>query len=94
MKLLQRSASHSNPLEIKHVLVHNIEIATVEAIRVWTDTRGKMHFDYLTVHQTRDPQSCSHSGTLSVRERKVPYVWARSSAFRLRCGDCGMELSG
>jgi hypothetical protein len=92
MKLLQRSASHSNPLEIKQVLVPNIEIAAVEAIRVWSDARGKTHFDYLTVRQTRDPQSCSHSGTLSFRGRQVPYVWARSSLFRLRCGDCGMEL--
>jgi hypothetical protein len=93
MKLLRtRGASHGEPLEIKQVFVPDVQIAVVEAVRVWSDARGKTHFEYLAVRKTREPQSCSHGGTLSVRGRRVPYVWARSSAFRLRCGDCGTEL--
>ncbi len=94
MKLLQRTrgATRGEPLEIKQVFVPDIQIAVVTAVRVWSDARGKTHFEYLAVRKTRDPQSCSHGGTLSIYGRRVSYVWARSSAFRLRCGDCGAAL--
>ena len=73
MKLLQRRRGNP-PLEIKHVLVPDVQIAVANAVRVWTDARGKTHFEYLPVTRTRDPRSCSHAGTLSMRGRRTPYT--------------------
>ena len=94
MKLLQRTrgASRGEPLELNQVAIPDVQIAVVTAVRVWEDLRGKTHFEYLPVRKTRDPRSCSHGGTLTIKGQRVSYTWARSSAFRLCCGDCGAEL--
>ncbi len=108
MKLLHRTRGGASrgtfgrdlrPLEINQVFVPDVRIAIVNAVRVWSDARGKAHFEYLAAQPTRDPKTCSHTGGMWTRRphgrpTAVRYTWARSSAFRLRCGDCGAELDG
>ena len=86
-------------LKVNKVFVPNVTVAPVEAIRVWTDARGKTHFEYLPIRETHTSGSCSHTGTLSKGGRRVPYTWARSSTLHpqrgllsLHCGDCGAAL--
>ncbi len=79
-------------LELSQIFVADVKVTPVEAIRVWTDPRGKAHFDYLSVKRTREKASCSHTGTLSKWGRRIAYTWARSSTLHLRCGDCGAAL--
>ncbi len=90
MELIQRAKRAR--LELNRVVVPGVKITPVEAIRVWTDPRGKTHFEYLRVKRTRQSRSCSHTGTLSQRGRRLTYIWARNAALHLRCGDCGAAL--
>ena len=76
------------------VALPGLATATVNAIRVWTDRRGKTHFEYVQAQPTRNPLTCLHGGTFMVGRptRPVAYTWARSPLFDLRCGDCGARL--
>jgi len=91
MQLIQtRVQSHTSPASM--IAGHAILVANT--VRVWTDARGKTHFEYGVAKATRDPQTCTHGGNWLARghRRPVAYTWARSAIFQLRCGDCGTAL--
>jgi hypothetical protein len=89
MQLIQTNVQSYTP---SAPMIGDHAILVANAVRVWTDRRGKTHFEYGTVAATRDPQTCSHQGTFVVHGQRRPYTWARSATFHLRCGDCGVVL--
>ena len=84
------------------VVLPGLVTMTVNAIRVWTDRKGKTHFDFALASPTRELQTRSHRGTMLVpqgrfavrgQKKPVPYTWSRSALFHMCCGDCGAELA-
>ena len=91
MQLVQPK-THSM-IEVQGIPIAQLSAVTVNAIRVWTDARGKAHFDYGVAIPTRQPETCAHHGTWVRRGKTFIYTWARSDVFQLRCGDCGTALA-
>lgn len=63
------------------------------AIRVWTDRRGKTRFEYGVAALARDPETCIHRGTRLWRGQAQVYAWLRSEVLDLHGGDCGARLA-
>lgn len=68
-------------------------LTIANAIRVWTDPRGKTRYEYGVVGLTRAPQTCAHQGTRIWHGRTQAYSWLSSEVLDLHCGDCGVRLA-
>ncbi len=66
MKLLQR-AHHGATLIIKQAAVPDLRVAVVNAVRVWSDARGKMHFEYLAARARGHPEPARRCGAPQTR---------------------------